>query len=253
MGNLFSLFKREKIEKEIEKDCSCENDFIDPYSYCLVNPYFKSSENFSKIFSDFENRISSLQRYFETNQIHIENYLKFSKDELNQKKKEVKNQKELAAYGRCYFSDEEYFYEMHYLSVILMIFSLFETLLSDVSVDIAKSENKWVEDHMDKSLPYIKRYINFLEFECKVKLPISDDEQKKLDIIRKIRNNYLHSLEKDIPEEIQEELKRLMDIDDNKIKVNADFILMTFQIVGGIAQKLETCYWEYKKNKYKMK
>jgi hypothetical protein len=44
-----------------------------------------------------------------------------------------------------------------------------------------------------------------------------------------------------------------MDIDDNKIKVNADFILMTFQIVGGIAQKLETCYWEYKKNKYKMK
>jgi hypothetical protein len=140
MGNLFSLFKREKIEKEIEKDCSCENDFIDPYSYCLVNPYFKSSENFSKIFSDFENRISSLQRYFETNQIHIENYLKFSKDELNQKKKEVKNQKELAAYGRCYFSDEEYFYEMHYLSVILMIFSLFETLLSDVSVDIAKSK-----------------------------------------------------------------------------------------------------------------
>ena len=58
---------------------------------------------------------------------------------------------------------------------------------------------------------------------------------------------------KDIPEDIQEELKRLMDIDDNKIKVNADFILMTFQIVGGIAQKLETCYWEYKKNKYKMK
>ena len=87
MGNLFSLFKREKIEKEIEKDCSCENDFIDPYSYCLVNPYFKSSENFSKIFSDFENRISSLQRYFETNQIHIENYLKFSKEELNIKKK----------------------------------------------------------------------------------------------------------------------------------------------------------------------
>ena len=68
MGNLFNLFKKEKIEKEIEKDCSCENDFIDPYSYCLVNPYFKSSENFSKIFSDFENRISSLQRYFETNQ-----------------------------------------------------------------------------------------------------------------------------------------------------------------------------------------
>ena len=80
---------------------------------------------------------------------------------------------------RLKISDEEYFYEMHYLSVILMIFSLFETLLSDVSVDIAKSENKWVEDNMDKSLPYIKRYLNFLEFECKVKVPISDEEEKK--------------------------------------------------------------------------
>lgn len=250
---MFGLFKKKKEEPEKEVENKYQNDFIDPYSYCLVNPYFKSSENFSKIFSDFENRISSLQRYFETNQIHIENYLKFSKDELNQQKKEVKNQKELAAYGRCYFSDEEYFYEMHYLSVILMIFSLFETLLSDVSVDIAKSENKWVEDNMDKSLPYIKRYLNFLEFECKVKVPINDEEEKKLNIIRKIRNNYLHSLEKDIPEDIQEELKKLMDLEQNKIKVNADFILMTFQIIGSIAQRLEVSYWEYKKNKYKIK
>ena len=30
-----------------------------------------------------------------------------------------------------------------------------------------------------------------------------------------------------------------MDMDDNKMKVNADFILMTIQIVGAIAQKLE--------------
>lgn len=250
---MFNLFKKEPKPKEPEKDCSCDKDFIDPYSYCIVNPYFKSSENFSRLFSDFENRISSLQRYFETNQIHIENYLKYSKDELNLKKKEIKNQKELAAYGRCYFSDEEYFYEMHYLSVILMIFSLFETLLSDVAVDIAKSENKWVDERMDKSLPYVKRYLNFLEYECKVKVPIGEDENRKLDIIRKIRNNYLHSLEKDIPEDIQKELKNLMDLEDTKIKVNADFILMAFQIVGGIAQKLETSYWEYKKNKYKMK
>jgi len=142
---------------------------------------------------------------------------------------------------------------MHYLSVILMLFSLFETLLSDVSVDIAKSENKWVEDHMDKAMPYVRRYLGFLERECKVKVSISEDENKKLDIIRKIRNNYLHSLEKDIPENIQDELKKLMDLEDNKIRVNADFILMAFQIVGGIAQKLETSYWEYKKNKYKMK
>ncbi len=248
LKNLFSRKREKIIEKKI-----IEKKFIDPYLYCIVNPYFKSSEDFSKIFSDFENRISSLQRYFETNQMHIENYLQYSKDTLNKKKKEIKNQKELAAYGRCHFSDEEYFYEMHYLSVILMLFSLFETLLSDLSIDIAKSQDKWVEDYMDKSLPYIKRYMYFLTDICKLNIKIDEEQEKKLDIIRKIRNNYLHSLEKDIPEEIQEELKKVLDLDKNKIRINAEFISMAFQIIGEIAQNLEHAYWKYKKSKYNIK
>lgn len=247
-NNLFKKKKEEEIKDEV-----IHNEFIDPYSYCIVNPYFKSSEDFSKIFSDFENRISSLQRYFETNQMHIEHYLKYSKDTLNQKKKEISDPKELAAYGRCHFSDEEYFYEMHYLSVILMLFSLFENLLSDLSLDIAKSQDKWIEDHMNKSLPYIKRYIYFLKDICKIDISITEEQDKKLDIIRKIRNNYLHSLEKDIPEEIQEELKKVLDLDKNKIRVNSDFISMAFQIIGEIAQNLEQAYWKYKKSKYNIK
>ncbi len=246
-----NIFNR-KVEKVVEEK-AVESEFIDPYLYCIVNPYFKSSEDFSKIFSDFENRISSLQRYFETNQMHIEHYLQYSKDTLKQKKKEIKNQKELAAYGRCHFSDEEYFYEMHYLSVILMLFSLFETLLSDLSVDIAKSQDKWVEDYMDKSLPYIKRYMYFLTDICQLDIKIDDEQEKKLDIIRKIRNNYLHSLEKDIPEEIQEELKKVLDLDKNKIRINSEFISMAFQIIGEIAQNLERAYWKYKKSKYNIK
>lgn len=240
--------KEEIIEKKVE-----EQEFIDPYSYCIVNPYFKCSEDFSKIFSDFENRISSLQRYFETNQLHIEKYLKYSKESLNKKKEEIKNQKELSAYGRCHFSDEEYFYEMHYLSVILMLFSFFENLLSDLSIDVAKSEDKWVENYMDKSLPYIKRYMYFLKEICNLDIEITEEQQKKLDIIRKIRNNYLHSLEKDIPDDIQEELKKVLDLDKNKIRVNPDFIFMSFQIIGEIVQNLEKSYWKYKKAKYKMR
>lgn len=248
---LKKFFQKERQVEEKQKE-SIPN-FIDPYSYCIVNPYFKSSEDFSKIFSEFENRISSLQRYFETNQLHIKNYLEYSKETLNQKKKEIKNQKELAAYGRCHFSDEEYFYEMHYLSVVLMLFSFFENLLSDLSLDISKSEDKWIENYMDKSLPYIKRYLSFLINECHLDVNITEEQQNKLDIIRKIRNNYLHSLEKDIPDEIQEELKNILELDKNKIRVNADFISMSFKIIGEIVSDLERAYWVYKREKYKIK
>ena len=42
-------------------------------------------------------------------------------------------------------------------------------------------------------------------------------------------------------------------LENTKIKVNSEFILMAFQIIGSIAQKLEASYWVYKKNKYNIK
>jgi hypothetical protein len=86
MINIFkNLTKQEAAEPE-PVDQKSNLASIDPYSYCLVNPYFQASKDFSKIFSDFENRISSLQRYFEMNRNNIDKYLKFSKSELTGKK-----------------------------------------------------------------------------------------------------------------------------------------------------------------------
>ncbi len=41
---------------------------------------------------------------------------------------------------------------------------------------------------------------------------------------------------------IQEELKKVLDLDKNKIRVNHDFIFMSFQIIGEIVQNLEKSY-----------
>lgn len=249
-----SIFKQK--EREIKPTIIKEsNEFekIDPYSYCIVNPYFKSSKNFSKIFSDFEDRISSLQRYFEMNKNNIHNYLKYSKNNLNDKEAENISEKDLKAYRRCYFSDEEYFYEMHYLSILLMLFSLFETLLSDVSNDISKTQSQKIEKYIDNSLPYVNKYLYFIEKICKLKLKIEKDTLKKLDIIRKLRNNYLHNLEKDIPENIQQELKEMLEIESHKLVINNDIITMAFEVIGGISQNLEKAYWRDKKDKFKIR
>jgi len=250
---MFKLFNK-KIKKEVNKDDEKKVfNNIDPYSYCIVNPYFKASEDFSKIFSDFEDRISSLQRYFEMNKNNIEQYLKYSKSELAEKKQKKIKEKDLKAYSRCYFSDEEYFYEMHYLSILLMIFSLFETLLSDISTDLSKTQNNKIDSYIDNSMPYVKKYLYFLEKVCNLNLNINEETLKKLDIIRKLRNNYLHNLEKDIPENVQEELKRMLEIDTHKLVINNEIITMAFEVIGGISQNLEKAYWEDKKKKFKIR
>jgi hypothetical protein len=134
-----------------------------------------------------------------------------------------------------------------------MLFSLFETLLSEVSNDLSKTQNKKIDDLSDNSLPYVKKYLYFLDKICKLNLNIDEETLKKLDIIRKLRNNYLHSLEKDIPENIQEELMEMLDINTHKLVINNEIITMSFEVIGGISQRLETVYWEDKKKKFKIR
>jgi hypothetical protein len=134
-----------------------------------------------------------------------------------------------------------------------MLFSLFETLLSEVSNDLSKTQNKKIDDLSDNSLPYVKKYLYFLDKVCKLDLKLEEKTLKKLDIIRKLRNNYLHSLEKDIPENIQEELMEMLEINTHKLVINNEIITMAFEVIGGISQRLEVVYWEDKKKKFKIR
>ena len=63
----------------------------------------------------------------------------------------------------------------------------------------------------------------------------------------------MHSLEKDIPENIQEELMNMLELDTHKLVINNEIITMAFEVIGGISQKLEIVYWEDKKKKFKIR
>ncbi len=239
------------IEAKEKKSHNCFFPNIDPFAYCISNQYFKCSENFSKIFSEFETRIASLQRYFEINNTHIKQYINMSKKELQKRKTKDYDDQDIKAFGVCHFADVEYFYEMHYLSILLMLFTLFETLLYDMTKDISKEQDKYI-DTDEKTIPYINKYALFLKNECGLNIDIAKDSWNKLNIIRKIRNNYLHSLDKDIPENLQQELTETLGKQKHKITVDEEFISMTFEIIGEIAQEFEKAYWEYKKEKFKI-
>ncbi len=248
------FFRRENSNNEKAKEKKahkCVFPDIDPFAYCISNPYFRCSENFSKIFSEFETRIASLQRYFEINNLHIKQYINMSKTELKNRKNSDYDDLDIKAFGVCHFADVEYFYEMHYLSILLMLFTLFETLLFDMTKDISKDQGKYI-NFSEKEVPYINKYAMFLKEKCGLNIDINKASWNKLNIIRKVRNNYLHSLDKDIPENLQLELAETLGEQKHKITVDEEFISMTFEIIGDIAQEFEKAYWDYKKEKFKI-
>ena len=58
--------------------------------------------------------------------------------------------------------------------------------------------------------------------------------------------------DKDIPENLQLELAETLGEQKHKITVDEEFISMTFEIIGDIAQEFEKAYWDYKKEKFKI-
>lgn len=244
---------KKKVEVEESKECFCPK--VDPFSHCIINPYFKSSEDFSKVFSEFETRMGSLQRYFEMNNLNIKYYLETSKDILKRSKKEGEQSEEnLNQYGRCHFADVDYFYEMHYLSILLIIFTMFENLLSNLVKDISYISKVNLNTNSQKELPYINKYILFLKNKCRLDIKLSQKQWHSINTVRKVRNNYLHNLDTDISDDLQKELLKIITPkNNNKVTVNEEFLDMCFNLFGDIASQLEKAYWEYKRNTFKIK
>lgn len=259
--NFFNdIFKRKYISDKENSSVSIDKKdievpHIDPFSYCILNPYFQCKEDFSKVFSEYEMRLGSLQRYFELNNLHIRDYIHHSKNILrDEKNNSSKEAHILDQYGKCHYADVDYFYEVHYLSVLLILFTMFENLLSSIVKDISYTNKYNFNDFNQRDLPYINRYILFLKNKCKMNINISQKEWQSLNIIRKVRNNYLHNLNIDIPKELQIELLKIITPKNkSKVTVNEEFLEMCFSIFGKLAYKLEASYWDYKRNLFKIK
>ncbi len=254
---LFNRDYKEDIKKveEVEEERECFCPKVDPFSHCIINPYFKSSKDFSKVFSEFETRMGSLQRYFEMNNLNIKYYLETSKDILKKSKKKGKTPEEdLKKYDRCHFADVDYFYEMHYLSILLIIFTMFENLLSNLVKDLSYINKVSLSSNTQRELPYINKYILFLKNRCHLDIKLTQKQWHSINTVRKVRNNYLHNLDTDIPDDLQKELLKIITPkNNNKVTVNDEFLDMCFTLFGDIASQLEKAYWDYKRSAFKIK
>ncbi|MGL6115198.1 hypothetical protein [Cetobacterium sp. SF1] len=270
--NLFSKLARKKSqedieETELEKDsllkggCNCNNCnndekeknpktlciHIDPLP-CEPNPFFQCKEEFTKFFTEFESKITTIYRYYNMNNIFLKEYLSKSKEAL-QASRENRDEN-FQRYSSCYFINNNSFKDIHYMSTLMNVYMSFETLLKSLSKDVAYDSNKSIEDVQDsKNIPYLNGYMTFLEEAFNNRGLFTGRENEFVNIIRKIRNDYIHDSQTEIPEGMERDIVKLFNLREGKrITVDDMLINNTFEIFGQIATKLEKAYWAYKKN-----
>lgn len=261
--NLFSKLARKKEDKEElpkELGCNCNNCdkeekeknpktlciHIDPLP-CEPNPFFQCKEEFTKFFTEFESKITTVYRYYNMNNIFLKEYLSRSKEALQASRE--KRDENFSRYSSCYFINNNSFKDIHYMSTLMNIYMAFETLLKSISKDVAYDKNMSIEDVQEKNMPYLNGYMSFLEENFEKKGLFSGRENEFVNIIRKIRNDYIHDSMTEIPEGMERDIVKLFNLREGKrITVDDMLINNTFSIFGEIASKLEKAYWAYKRD-----
>jgi hypothetical protein len=209
------------------------------------DPIYQVEGVFYESIFEFSDRINSLYRYWEINRFYTQNHLE-QLEKLNPKLESL-HENQLWYEGTAGI-DKEYFPELLRGFMISSIISGFETLLQDICKEIAFDKNIKIElDH--RPLPYINKYILWLVRGCGLDIELPKQVNRNLDVIREIRNQFIHRMDKGIPRQIQKAFSEMVDSGDSEVKnVNDDFVYKAFNEIAGLAKKIEKAYIKFNEN-----
>ena len=227
-----------------------------------IEPVFEPDRFLEPIWI-FAERLSSLQRYFEYGSQFVTEYLAGEhrwiwSDRRPTTLADVDESELLTGDDADLYEDEareffeeylrtdrDYFAEALRSSTISHLFSLTEALFSDVAAEVASMLGEEVE-LPEGRMPYINRYILYLERGCGLTLNIDKQSWKTLDALRNLRNKYVHRLDKDLPEVARQELERLVEeASDPEANVDDVYVRAAFETIGDLAQRLDWAFWRF--------
>lgn len=213
---------------------------------CEETSYFKSLDSSIKFFVDFEIKFNSIYRYFHLNSVFLSEYFKTTRENMHALVEQESSKAN--EYAHCFFLNFEGFKEIHNMSTLMILYTNFEALLKSVTKDIAYDFNMDIEEIQKENLPYINGYIGFLHEKFKPHFIMDSDEFEFMNILRKIRNGYLHDSSTFIPDSMKKELLTLLKRKGNKIIIDDFFLEDIFELIGKIATQLQKSYLIYYAN-----
>lgn len=153
-------------------------------------------------FSVFQDRVNTLMLYFNKNKSFIDDYVSISQEKLNEShSKNISGESSLVQ-TEAYYNIENYFSEYLYVSIISILYSILETTLKNIALLLGEKENKEFLGSREKNST-IKKYLEFINVDCNLVFNLPNDFWVELNTMRKVRNNFTHSMNDDIINQIR--------------------------------------------------
>jgi hypothetical protein len=196
------------------------------------NPYFKISSDEFKVFIDFENKFNSTYKYFYLNSYFLSQFYKHQENFNN-------------TYSLKFSIDIKFYKDIHDMTILMLIFTDFEFLLKKLTFEFSSFSEKTFDLSSSTTVPYITIYLDFLQKKLNPNFQLSTNTFKFIDILRKIRNEYLHEGKSIISLSFRKELAILLNKNYDVTSIDDFFIEDTFKIIGEVVSSLQASYLLY--------
>lgn len=221
--------------------------------YVVENTYVLSA------FYSFSNKVNSLHRFWIRSQTLIQQDFSQQLNKIKNLESEILinnddipdyidveelifNQKESITEELNF--DQDYFVQHIRASIIVFTLSLLEDILNEVANGVAE-ELKIKIQIPEGNNSTINKYLDWLKINS-LNIDLSESEKLKIDLIRRIRNNFIHSINKKLPYYLQNSLKELFDDYAKEGSITSDnMVEKTLEEVCSIVKKIELEYIKF--------
>ncbi len=179
-----------------------QDNFFNLNEVLGIDQFYQTEGIFYQPFFEFESKLSSLQRFYAMSSAASKRYLVESQTSAAI----TKAKEQSAELDHIHFeitnSDLQYFDNFLLSSVLAQMFSLFESFLLEV-IEAAKLELNANEPISKDNIPLANRYLKWLTTTAGCEINISKDTWATFDVLRHIRNQFVHAHISEVPEQMK--------------------------------------------------
>jgi hypothetical protein len=216
-----------------------EKPFIFNFDELLqLDQLYVPEEYFYQPFYDFDSRINSLYRYFYINQKTANQFLIESKASYVISRAKESDAMLDIAHSDITLPDVEYHLNFLYSSVLTQLFSIFENVLIE-AIDLVRADLK-ISDEIPKAGPITDCYVTWLNRFAGCEVRFDTNTYATLDVLRNIRNSFVHANIKKTPVQM---LNKLKEIKDKSVKQGYQeqegYVLEAFSVISNAVKVVE--------------
>jgi hypothetical protein len=201
--------------------------------------FYTPEKYFYEPFYVFGGRLASLQRFFYVNLKAAREYMIQARRSLMITKAKSESWFDATFHEEMVLQDIDFYNDFLYAAILTQLFSVFENALLEI-IKMVRNDLKVSEPISEQKMPIVNRYIKWLSDSAKIDVTFDRDINANLDVLREIRNRFVHEKERDFPAQMVERVQKLkMEALEKQLDEKEHFVWKTFETMSRALKVVE--------------